>query len=369
MKSVLQHVYFGNTLQDWLFAAGILLGAIVLIAIAGNSVIGWLKKFANNTKNKYDNILLLAIEKFIFPLLYVGSFYLALSYLSLTPKTDKIVHWLLLLLYTFFILRIITAIIQQLIYSFLLRQEGGETKQKQARGFIIIAKFIVWVVGFVFVLDNLGFNVSAIIAGLGVGGIAIALAAQAVLGDLFSYFIIFFDRPFEIGDYIVFDTEMGVVEYIGVKSTRIRTLNGQVLVCSNKDLTNARVNNYKNITRRRALLKIGVVYQTSPEKLQLIPGLVKGIIVADQGVEFERGHFIGFGDSSLDFEFVYFVPDPDYKNFLDKQQAINFALFSAFQKEGIDLAYPSQTLYLVNDKKDEAQIKVSQPPTQRLELA
>lgn len=342
----MDRLFFNNSLQDWFIALCIVIGTVIGVAIAGGALIRRLKKAAERTSTQYDDILILAVEKFIFPLLYLGGIYAALSYLTLPPKADKWTHWLLLLLYTYFILRIITGIIQYMVTSFLSKQEGAETKQKQARGFIIIAKFIVWVMGFVFVLDNLGFNVSAIIAGLGVGGIAIALAAQTVLGDLFSYFIIFFDRPFEIGDNIMFDKEQGTVEYIGVKSTRIRTLNGQLLICSNKDLTNARVNNFKNMSKRRVLLRIGVVYKTPAHVLEAMPEMVKSIVTAHEQVEYDRGHFVGFGESSLDLEFVYFIMAPEYKTYMDVQQAINLTILRTFEREGIQFAYPTRTLYV-----------------------
>lgn len=345
MHSFLKTNYWGNSLQDWLIAGSIVLGTFLLVAIAGAALIRRLKNVAARTEARYDDILVLAIEKFIFPLLYVGGIYLALSYLTLPAKAEKVIRLLLLLLYTYFILRIITAVIQYMVTGFLSRQEGAETKQKQARGFVIIAKFVVWVVGFVFVLDNLGFNVSAIIAGLGVGGIAIALAAQTILGDLFAYFIIFFDRPFEIGDTIMFENEMGTVEYVGVKSTRIRTLNGQILVCSNKDLTNARVNNFRNLSRRRAVLRLGLVYQTDPAVLETLPAKIKAIIETHEPVTFERGHFTGFGESSLNFEFVYFVNDAEYMKYMDTQHSINLAVLRLLTSEGIGIAYPTRTLY------------------------
>ena len=346
MHSLVDRVFFGNSIQDWLIAIVIVITTVIGVAIAGGSLIRKLKKAAERTATQYDDILILAVEKFIFPLLYVGGIYAALSYLTFPPRANKWIHWLLLLLYTYFILRIITGVIQYMVTSFLSKQEGGDTKQKQARGFIIIAKFIVWVMGFVFVLDNLGFNVSAIIAGLGVGGIAIALAAQTVLGDLFSYFIIFFDRPFEIGDNIMFDKEQGTVEYIGVKSTRIRTLNGQLLICSNKDLTNARVNNFKNMSKRRVVFRIGVVYQTPADVVEALPGMIKAIVTAHEQVEYERGHFIGFGESSLDLEFVYFIMAPEYKTYIDIQQAINLSILRTFEREDIKFAYPTRTLYM-----------------------
>lgn len=356
MQPFLERMFLGNSLQDWLIAIGIVAGTLVTVAIVGSAVLRRLKKAALKTSTHYDDIIILAVEKFIFPLLYVGGIYAALSYLTFPKKADKVIHLLLLLLYTYFILRIITSIIQYMITSFLSRQEGGDTKKKQARGFIIIAKVLVWVLGFVFVLDNMGFNVSAIIAGLGVGGIAIALAAQTVLSDLFSYLIIFFDRPFEIGDNIMFDKEQGTVEYIGVKSTRIRTLNGQLLICSNKDLTNARVNNFKSLSRRRVLFKISVIYQTPVEKVAALPEMIKNIVTKYEQVEYERGHFTAFAESSLDFEFVYHITVPEYKTYMDIQQEINLAILRTFEQEGIQFAHPTRTL-IVNSKGEVPNVK------------
>ncbi len=348
MYSFLDVRFLDNTVKDWGIALAIVLGTFIIVAIGGTALLNRLKRAASRTENHYDDIVVLAVEKFVFPLLYIGGVYMAFSYLSFSARINKGIHAGLLLVYTYFILRIITSIIQYMVTSFLSKQEGGDTKKKQAKGFIIIAKFIVWVLGFVFVLDNMGFNVSAIIAGLGVGGIAIALAAQTVLGDLFAYFIIFFDRPFEIGDFIVFDTETGVVEYIGVKSTRIRTLNGQLLICSNKDLTNARVNNYRNMVKRRVVFKIGIEYSTPSDMVAAVPEMVKTIVTSHEKVEFDRGHFSGFGDSSLNFEFVYYILAPEYATYMDIQQSINLKLLREFEEKKIAFAFPSRTLYVQN---------------------
>ena len=165
--------------------------------------------------------------------------------------------------------------------------------------------------GIVFLLDNLGYNVTTIIAGLGIGGIAIALAAQAILGDLFSYFVILFDRPFEIGGFIIVDDKMGVVEYIGIKTTRLRTLGREQLVCSNKDLTDSRVHNYKCMEKRRVVFSVGITYKATAETLETIPQLVKDIITRYDDVVFDHGHLSGFGNFSLNFEFVYYILSSD----------------------------------------------------------
>src|SRR3546814_878321 len=142
---------------------------------------------------------------------------------------------------------------------------------RQNRGIMFILNVVIWIFGLVLLLSNLGYDVTAIVAGMGIGGIAIALAAQTILGDLFSYFVIFFDRPFEIGDFIVVDDKSGTVEYVGIKTTRLKSLGGEQLVFSNTDLTNSRLHNYKRMERRRIVFKLGVVYETPEKKLKLIP--------------------------------------------------------------------------------------------------
>lgn len=348
MASVLNQRFYGNSIQDWATAIGIIIGVFFVVSVAGPIVLRRLKKLAAKTETTYDDIIIIAVERFVIPFFYIGGVYMGLAYLSLPTKVDKLVNTILMVVYTFFILRIITSVVKYVITSFLSRREDGEVKTKQVRGLLIIINVIIWAVGMVFTLDNLGFNVSTIIAGMGISGIAIALAAQAVLADLFSYFIILFDRPFEIGDYIVFDKEMGTVEYVGVKSTRIRTVNGQILICSNKDLTNARVNNFKTIDRRRTLFTIGVTYQTPANVLEKIPHLVKNIIQSHELTEFARAHFSGFAESSLNFEIVYFCLSPDYVVFMDTQQKIFLDIVKEFNKQGIDFAYPTRTLMVEN---------------------
>lgn len=207
--------------------------------------------------------------------------------------------------------------------------------------------------GLVFLLDNLGFRVSAVITGLGIGGIAVALAAQAILGDLFAYFVIFFDRPFETGDFIVVEDKQGAVEYIGLKTTRVRSLNGEQLIFSNKDLTDSRIHNYKKMERRRAVFQLGVTYQTPLEQIREISGLVKQIIENQQDVVFDRGHFTKYGDFSLNFEFVYYILATDYNKYMDIQQTINLAIFELFEKKGIEFAYPTQTLFMTKVNTNE----------------
>jgi small-conductance mechanosensitive channel len=339
--------YFGNPLQDWLIALATLSFIVLLIKVFKRIGLRYLKKWSLNTETTLDDFLLETTEKSFIPLFYLGALHLSLNILTLTPKIDSVIHVASLIFITFFILLIITALLKKFVFSFIKSTENSETKEKQAKGLLIILNCVIWVLGIVFIIDNLGYNVTTLITGLGIGGIAIALAAQTILGDLFSYFVIFFDKPFEIGDFIIVENNTGTIEYVGIKTTRIRTLSGEQLICSNTYLTNAQVHNYKRMEKRRVVFNLGVTYQTETEKIKMIPHKVQEIIESKTEVLFDRGHFSGFGNFSLDFEFVYYVLSAEYNIYMDKQQEIYFDILSRFEEEKIEFAYPTQTIFTI----------------------
>lgn len=350
---ILNTIFLNNTVLSWLIAAGIILASVIIIKIVKVVVIRRLKNWSMTTKTTWDNFIIEVVDKSVLPILYISAFYFALLTLKLPDNIDNVIHIAYMFAFTFFVLKIISAAFKKFVYSFIQRSEESESKQKQAGGLIAIINIIIWICGIIFLIDNMGYNVTTLIAGLGVGGIAIALAAQAVLGDLFSYFVIFFDRPFEIGDFVQLGPDNGVIEYIGIKTTRIRTLSGEQLICSNTDLTNSRLRNYKRMEKRRIVFSLGVTYQTTHSQLAEIPKIVKEIITSKSQLQFDRGHFSGYGDFSLNFEFVYYVLDPDYNIYMDNQQDVYLGIFAAFEKEGIDFAYPTQTLIMDKEVKIE----------------
>jgi len=351
MRDFLNQTYFGNSVSAYLTAIAILAAGILLVKIIDKIVIKRLKRWAERTETTFDDFLIRGIEKNLVPLMYYLIFFFAVKTLTLNQRFEKLFETASVIIFTFFVLRSLNSLISYFLKSFVIRSGGDDHKLKQLRGISTIISFIVWTLGFVFVLDNLGFRVSAVIAGLGIGGIAIALAAQAVLGDLFSFFVILFDRPFEIGDFITLADKSGTVEHVGIKTTRIRSLTGEQLIVSNTDLTNSRIHNFKRLEKRRVLFRLGVVYQTSTDKLKEIPEIVKNIIMSEPKTEFNRGHFAAYGDFSLIFEFVYFVLDQDYVQFMEVQHNINLKIYEEFGKRGIEFAYPTQTLYLNKGEK------------------
>ena len=352
MYSFWDQVLWGNTVRDWAIAIAVIAAAMLLLRFFKYVVLQRLKKFADRSKATFDDLVISLIQGCIMPLLYCLAVYYGLQYLQMSDRAKQLMHVTVMIVTTFFIIRIITSVVSYFIHNFIRNEAGEETKKKQARGILMIIKGVVWLVGLVFLIDNLGYDITTIVTGLGIGGIAIALAAQTVLGDLFSYLVIFFDKPFEIGDFIIVDDKMGTVEYIGIKTTRLRTLAGEQLICSNTDLTNSRVHNYKRMERRRVVFSFGVVYHTPAEKLRQIPLMVKQAIESQEPTQFDRAHFLSFGDFSLHFEVVYYVLTADYNQYMDIQQAINLQLFSRFEKEGIEFAFPTQTLLF--NKADQA---------------
>jgi small-conductance mechanosensitive channel len=225
-----------------------------------------------------------------------------------------------------------------------LDDDAATATSLAALGFV--AKVVIWTIIVLLLLDNLGVNVSTLIATLGVGGIAVALAVQNILADLFASLSIIVDRPFVIGDFIIVGDQVGTVEKIGLKTTRVRSLTGEQIIFSNSDLLSSRVRNYRHMYERRIAFTIGVTYQTPAETVALIPSLIEDIISSQSNVRFDRSHFKSFGDFALNFEIVYYVLVSDYAAYMDAQQAINLGIMRAFAERKIEFAYPTQTLFV-----------------------
>jgi len=209
-----------------------------------------------------------------------------------------------------------------------------------------VGRLVVWAVVVLMALDNLGVNITALVAGLGVGGIAMALAVQSVLGDLLASVAIALDKPFAVGDFLVLQDHMGTVEQVGIKSTKLRSLSGEQLVISNADLLSSRVRNYGRMAERRVVFSFGVLYETAPEKLRAVPRLVERVICAQPVTRFDRCHLLRFGACSLDYECVYYVLDRDYNVHMDIQQAVILGIIEALAGAGVEFAYPTQKLFL-----------------------
>jgi len=342
----LEQVFLGNRILDYLIALTALVGGLLFVKLVVIAVVRHLKKAAEKTVTMFDDLLVEIIEKIVLPGLYISCFYLGSKVLNLPSAADKLANILELGVVTFLVTRTVTMIISYGFNIYLAKRKEDPAFIRSLEDMLKALKFLIWAFAVIIFLDNIGYKVSTIMAGLGIGGIAVAIAAQALLKDFFSYFSIVFDRPFKLGDFIIIGDFMGTVEHIGIKTTRIRSLGGEQLIFSNTDLTDSRVRNYKLMEKRRILFRIGVTYQTPLAKIKEIPKIIENIIKNTPNTAFDRAHFAIYGDFSLIFEVVYFVQNPDYNKYMDIQQEINFAIKEEFEKRGIEFAYPTQTLYL-----------------------
>lgn len=352
MQELLNYSIFGNTVLKYLIAFGSLFVGMLIVLIFKKYILSRLKKWADKTDISLDDLFVKAIEKSLIPIIYLGIFFAAVHTLKLSDDFIVGLNIASTIIITFFVVRSIISAISYALSSYAKKSDDSTRRETQLKSINGLIKLVIWVIALLFILDNFGVQISAVVAGLGIGGIAVALAAQAVLGDLFSYFVIFFDRPFEIGDTITVGDKVGTIERIGIKTTRIRAIGGEMLIFSNTDLTNSRVHNFKKMERRRIIFKLGVTYQTTAQQLKMIPQIVKRIIEEQQDATFDRGHFASYGDFSLKFEFVYYVTGADYIKYMDIQQSINLDVYEAFEKEGIEFAYPTQTLFVSKEKQD-----------------
>jgi small-conductance mechanosensitive channel len=246
--------------------------------------------------------------------------------------------------------RVVTAYVEFFSVS---QREENPGLVSAAQGLSFIVRLAIWAVALLLIIDNLGYDVNALIAGLGIGGIAIALAVQNVLSDLFASLSILLDKPFVVGDFIIVGELLGVVERVGIKTTRVKSLSGEQLIFSNSDLLNSRIRNFKRMEERRVAFTFGVLYQTTPEQLEAIPLMVRDLINGIENTRFDRAHFKSFGASSYDFEVVYYIGTPDYNEYMDTQQKINLGICRKFEEMGIEFAYPTRTIYVNQvDKED-----------------
>jgi len=343
----LQEFYLGNKLQDWLIALLSLLLIFTVLKIIQTIVVRRLSKLAVSTSNQIDDLLIAILKQTKFFILLVASAYLASYSISLTPSTAEL--WKKIV--------ILTLILQGgfwagagISFSFdkiIQKRAKADISSKTTITFLgFIARFVLWIIVLLLILDNLGVNITGLVAGLGIGGVAVALAVQNILGDLLASLSIVLDKPFVIGDFVVVDSLSGTIEHIGVKTTRIRSLSGEQIIFSNNDLLKTRIHNYKRMSERRIVFSFGVVYQTSLAKLQIIKEIVKDIIEKTNFARFDRVHFKEYGDSSLNFEVVYFITDRDYNLYMDVQEKINLEIFRRFADEKIEFAYPTRTVFI-----------------------
>jgi small-conductance mechanosensitive channel len=318
----------------------------IILWISKTVIFRQLNKIAAKTETKLDDLTAALIGRINFLFLIAIALYAGSRLLKLPGATNNLINKSVGVVF-FIQIGILASEIVRFSLNWYREhkiEERAETVTTVASVGVIV-RILLWLIILLITLDNFGVNVSALIAGLGVGGIAVALAVQNILGDLFASFSIVLDKPFVIGDFIIVDNFLGTIEHIGLKTTRVRSLSGEQLIFSNTDLLKARIRNYKRMYERRIVFSIGVVYQTSHEKLARIPKIIEKIIRKREQTRFDRAHFKEYGPYALNFEIVYWIENPDYNIYMEVQQTINLEIFQQFNTEGIEFAYPSQSIY------------------------
>jgi len=334
-----------NSLQTWLIALVTFIVTALGLRIVMRGMIHKLAKLAQVTETRTDDIAVAVLARTGWPFqlaagLFAGSMLLELPQrLAATGRTALV---LLLLVQ----LGIWGAVLLGEMLKYYRERAMAENPAAVTTINVIgfIGKLALWAILLLLFLDNLGINITALVTGLGIGGIAVALAVQNVLGDLFASLAIMLDKPFAVGDFLAIDDYLGSVEYVGLKTTRLRSLSGEQLVFSNSDLLKSRIRNYGRMFERRVVFSLGVLYETPRDKLKIIPGIIREAIEAQANTRFDRSHFMNYGAYALMYETVYYVLTSDYNAYMDIQQAIYFNIHERFEQEQIEFAYPTQRL-------------------------
>lgn len=337
-----ERVYFHNTVLDYAIFLGALILSAALIFVIGRIVLRHIAARNEKAQTPYGEFLLSGIKRYLLPVAYFSAFYYCTRILTLDDKLTKIVSGISVLFAIFMAAMFLASLASYFFGK--LGKDKDESGQLAVKWMARIAKILIWALALILFLDNIGVKITSLVTGLGIGGVAIAFAAQNVLTDIFCFFTIFFDKPFELGDFIIAGDHMGTVEHIGVKTTRLRALGGEQLVVSNADLTGSRIRNFKTMQQRRVLFTLGVTYNTPSEKLRKIPEMIKQVVEETENATFSRAHFAAYGAYSLNIEIVYYVLTSDYDQYMDINQRINFGIMEGFERLGVSFAFPTTTV-------------------------
>ena len=336
-----------NEPVDFLAAFAIALAAWIVLALAKRYGGRFLARIARRTEARWGDLLAGTVRATSLILLTPVALYAGFSLLDAPARLSRFIE-----------LAAVLALLAQAglwanrLIALWMEQKVEVSREHGAEGATALslltfaARVALWSMVVLAALGQLDFDITALVAGLGIGGIAVALAVQNILGDLFASLSIVLDKPFAVGDFIVVDGLRGVVERVGIKTTRVRSLDGELLVIPNSDLMKSRIHNYRQMAERRVLFTVGVTYQTPPETVKAIPQWLREAVAAGPRTRFDRAHFKEYGDSALVFEIVYYVLDRDYNLYMDAHQAINLAILERFAREGVEFAYPTRTLHV-----------------------
>ena len=325
-----------------------------LIDIAGGIALTFLISFvfkkilprlANKTKSNFDDFIIREITNLIFPLGSIAVLFLAERKLQLPGGLNRPYELILTIAAAVVFVRLINRLGIRLLQG-LARRSGREDIEQLVRTLFPLLKSLTWIVVSLIVLQSQGVKLTVVWGLLSAGGIGLGLALKEPAQELFAYLMILIDKPFTIGQFIAVDSVSATVEKIGVRSTHLRSLRGEIVVINNSTLTSSNIENFATMQQRRMIYSIGVTYQTTADQIQSIPTTIQTIIESTDHTIFNRCHFTDFGDFSLNFQIVYYIDNSNYTQALDIQQSINLGIIRKFEEQGIEFAFPSQTLYL-----------------------
>lgn len=347
VKEFLELSIFRNSVLDWSAAVGLAIGLFLVLLTLRRFIHRHYQRLVQTPETELLELPLQILSRTGIPFFLVLSIFAGLGTLAMSELTARILQSAVTIA-LFWQAGVWTgAAVLALLDRRRQRVSGTDRAATGSLGILgFIARVLIWTIVVLLILENLGVDVTALVAGLGIGGVAVALAVQNILGDLFASLSIAFDKPFAVGDFLIVGEYLGSVEHIGLKSTRLRSLSGEQIVMSNADLLGSRMRNYGRMSERRVVFTLNVVYETSADTLERIPAMIREIVAAQNETRFDRSHFVRHAAASLDIETVYYVLSADYNRYMDIQQAINLAIHREFARTGVEFAYPTQRLLL-----------------------
>lgn len=355
--NALDRVYLGNTALNWLVALAVLVAIVAVLGVARWLLVRRLNRTAAATSTLVDDYVVALLEDTKYSFILVVALAGALKVLVLPARISELVMPLARLAVIIQVGLWANQLITLSLHRVAARRAAVDVASvTTVRAIGLAGRFLLWLLIFLVVLRSFGVNVTAMVGALGIGGVAIALAVQNVLGDLFASLSIVLDKPFVVGDSLAVDDYNGTVEEIGLKTTRLRSSTGEQLIFSNADLLKSRIRNYRSLSQRRATFNIGIEYGTPSEVVARIPVLVREIITGIDQTRFDRSHFRKLGDSALEFETVYHVLTPDYQVYMDIQQRINLELYERVTALGASFAFPTRTLVIEPSRVDQSRV-------------
>ncbi|MFZ7138208.1 MAG: mechanosensitive ion channel family protein [archaeon] len=345
LNEILSYTVFGNSLRDYVLAIAVFVVTVIVFKIIKYQVIKKLSNAADKTESDIDDLLIKIVDKIGWHFYIFFATYFAVNFIQPPAIVITIFGYATPMVVVFLIIRSLQQVVD---YGILKVTKEKEPENGQSIAGILgrIAKGILWSLAFLYIITLFGYDPTTIVASFGVAGIVLAFGLQHVLSDIFASFSIFFDKPFSVGDFITVGGNWGVVKKVGIRSTRIESLQGQEVIIPNQELTSAEIHNYKKMEKRRVQFSFGLIYDTSAEKIEKALEITKQVVSSVELVDFDRVHFKEYGDFSLNFEVVYHVKTSDYNIYMDVQQEINLKLKKEFEKEQIEFAYPTQTVII-----------------------